>query len=129
MAEGLCPGSAAERLGCICHRPPPAPLPPAVQLFAGGRALKAADVQSEDEEEEAVGEEGALSDDELEGGSGSDAEDDDDEGSASDDESDEEVGMGRESRQGWEGCRQRAHPGRQGRAQRLASGRGRLLGP
>lgn len=55
-----------------------------IQLFAGGRALKAADVQSDDDEEgREDGEGGQLSDDELQSGSGSE---DEDEGSGSEDE-------------------------------------------
>ena len=61
-----------------------------IQLFAGGRALKAEDMQSDDEEEEE--EEGS----ELEGGSGSDSElgsDDDGEDGLDSDSDDDEVRM------------------------------------
>lgn len=102
------PGSMADlsRAPCRCAtspayncplisylRPAPCHAPPAVQLFAGGRALKAADVQSDDDDDQDDGSDGELlSGDEQEGGSGS--EDDDSEDSGSEDEDEEEVGCG-----------------------------------
>ena len=62
-----------------------------IQLFAGGRALKAEDMQSDEEEEEEIeGEECS----ELEGGSGSDSElgsDDEDDGDSDSDDGDVRV--------------------------------------
>lgn len=107
------------------HAPntPPRVLP-AVQLFAGGRALKAADVQSDDDEEgREDGEGGQLSDDELQSGSGSE---DEDEGSGSEDEDEEEeVGRGRraggDGRRAWEQAAGSTRSACRGRAQLLRS--------